>query len=145
VLAALLVLVTLLLLKELRLLCFDPGFGEAHGWPAARLDLLLLGLLLALLVIGLQIVGLVLALALVVVPPASARLWTDRLGRMLPLAACFGAAGGWLGAALSAALPRLPTGPAIAPKRGIVAVALRRARLARALHAAVPGSERPAP
>lgn len=154
-LAGLLVLVTLLLLKELRLLCFDPGFAEAHGWPAARLDLLLSGLLLALLVIGLQIVGLVLALALVVVPPATARLWTDRLGRMLPLAAGFGAMGGWLGAALSAALPRLPTGPAIvlvlavlfvaslllAPKRGIVAVALRRARLARALRAAGPGSE----
>ncbi|BCX17802.1 MAG: hypothetical protein KatS3mg117_1484 [Geminicoccaceae bacterium] len=146
-LALLLLLLALLLGKELRLLCFDPGFAEAHGWSTGRLDLLLIGLLLAFLVIGLQIVGLVLALALLVVPPATARLWTDRLGRMLPLAAVTGALAGWLGAAFSAALPRLPTGPAIvlvaaaffvaslllAPRRGVVAVAVRRARLRRAL------------
>ena len=147
--ALLLVLVTGLFAKELRLLCFDPVHAETHGWPVARLDLLLLALLLALLVIGLQIVGLVLALALVVVPAATARLWTERLGRMLPLAAAIGAAGGWVGAALSAALPRLPTGPSIvlvlatifvaslivAPRRGLLAVAARRRRLARTLAA----------
>ena len=142
-----LLLLVLLLTKELRLLCFDPGFAEAHGWSTARLDLLLTGLLLAFLVIGLQIVGLVLALALVVLPPATARLWADRLGRMLSLAAATGALSGWLGAALSAALERLPTGPAIvlvgaglfftsllvAPRRGVVAVAVRRARLRRTI------------
>ena len=146
-LALLFLLLVLLLTKELRLLCFDPGFAEAHGWSTARLDLLLTGLLLAFLVIGLQIVGLVLALALVVLPPATARLWADRLGRMLSLAAATGALSGWLGAALSAALERLPTGPAIvlvgaglfftsllvAPRRGVVAVAVRRARLRRTI------------
>lgn len=158
-LAAALLTATLLLLKELRLLCFDPGFGEAHGWSTGRLDLLLMGLLLALLVLALQIVGLVLALALVVLPPLCARLWTDRLGRMLPLAAACGALGGWIGGALSASLPRLPTGPAIvlvlaalffaslllAPGRGVLALAVRRARLRRALEgrAAPPaGAER---
>ncbi len=147
-LAAALLLIVLLLLKELRLLCFDPTFGEAHGWPAARLDLLLAGLLLALLVIALQAVGLVLALALVVLPAATARLWAERLGRMLAIAAAVGAAGAWLGAALSASLPRLPTGPAIvlvlaglflaslllAPRRGVLALAAGRARLRRAVH-----------
>lgn len=148
-LAALLVLVTVLLLKELRLLCFDPGFGEAHGWPAGRLDLLLLGLLLALLVVGLQVVGLVLAVAIVIVPAATARLWAERLGTVLLIAAAVGAVAGYLGAALSAVVPRLPTGAAIvlvlaalflasllgAPRRGVVAVALRRARLRRRLRA----------
>ncbi len=152
--AALLVLFTSLFAKELRLLCFDPVYAEAHGWPVARLDLLLLALLLALLVIGLQIVGLVLALAVVVVPAVTARLWTERLGRMLPLAAAIGAAAGWIGTALSAALPRLPTGPSIvlvlaaiflaslivAPQRGLLALAARRRRLVRML--AVEGIER---
>ena len=146
-LAGLLVLLTGLFTKELRLLCFDPLFAEAHGWPASRLDLLLQGLLLALLVISLQIVGLVLALAVVVLPAATARLWTDRLGRMLALSAAIGATGGWVGAALSAALPHLPTGPAIvvalatiflaslivAPQRGVLALAARRRRLVRML------------
>lgn len=146
-LAASLVVVTVLLLKELRLLCFDPAFGEAHGWPATRLDLLLSGLLLAHLVIGLQIVGLVLAVAVVIVPAATARLWTERLASMLGLAMASGGFGGYLGAALSAASARLPTGAAIvlvlvvlfvaslllAPERGVLAVALRRARLRRRL------------
>lgn len=153
-LAAALVVVTVLLLKELRLLCFDPAFGEAHGWPSARLDLLLLGLLLAHLVIGLQIVGLVLAIAVVIVPAATARLWTERLASMLVLAVAVGGLGGYLGAALSAALPRLPTGATIvlvlvvlflaslllAPGRGVLAVALRRAALRRRLAAEAAGA-----
>ncbi len=160
ILAASLVAVTVLLLKELRLLCFDPAFGEAHGWPSARLDLVLVGLLLAHLVIGLQIVGLVLAIAVVIVPAATARLWAERLAAMLVLAVALGGFGGYLGAALSAALPRLPTGAAIvlvlvllfllsllaAPRRGVLAVALRRAGLRRRLAAeAAPIAARPAP
>ncbi len=158
-LAAALVVVTVLLLKELRLLCFDPAFGEAHGWPSARLDLLLVGLLLAHLVIGLQIVGLVLAIAVVIVPAATARLWTERLASMLVLAVAVGGLGGYLGAALSAALPRLPTGATIvlvlvvlflaslllAPGRGALAVAMRRAALRRRLAAEAAGAPGTAP
>lgn len=153
-LAASLVALGVLLLKELRLLCFDPAFAEAHGWPAARLDLLLVALLLAHLVVGLQIVGLVLAIAVVIVPAATARLWTERFASMLALAVSVGGLGGYLGAALSAALARLPTGAAIvlvlvvlflaslllAPGRGILAVGLRRFGLRRRLAAEAAGA-----
>jgi manganese/zinc/iron transport system permease protein len=72
--------------------------------------------------------------ALLILPGVTARFWTDRLGRMLLLAACIGAATGFLGAALSARYSLLPAGPIIvlvgsgffivsaaaAPRRGVL-------------------------
>jgi manganese/zinc/iron transport system permease protein len=46
-------------------------------------------------------------------PAAAARQWTDRLSRMIALAAAFGAAAGVGGALLSITESRLPTGPLI--------------------------------
>jgi manganese/zinc/iron transport system permease protein len=101
------------LFKEFRILCFDQDFAQAQGWPIVTLDALLMVLVVAVTVIALQSVGLVLAVALLIVPAASARFWTDRLGWMVAGSAIIGAVSGYLGASLSALLPRLPTGPVI--------------------------------
>jgi manganese/zinc/iron transport system permease protein len=132
-----------LLFKEFRLLCFDPGFAAGQGWPTVRIDLTLMGLTTLVTVIGLQTVGLILIIALLIVPPAAARFWTEKLWAMLVIAAVLGGASGWLGASLSALVPRLPAGAVIvlvagvlflfsflfAPARGVVATAWRQARL----------------
>jgi manganese/zinc/iron transport system permease protein len=132
-----------LLFKEFRLLCFDPGFAAGQGWPTLRIDLTLMGLTTLVTVIGLQTVGLILIIALLIVPPAAARFWTEKLWAMLVIAAVLGGASGWLGASLSALVPRLPAGAVIvlvagalflfsflfAPARGVVATAWRQARL----------------
>lgn len=145
--AGLATLATLLLLKEWRLLCFDPTFARAQGWNVRALDRVLLGLLLVQIVAALQIVGLVLAVAILILPAVVARLWVERLGAMLAVSAIAGALGGWLGVAISTSAPRLPAGAVIvlvwaaflltsllfAPSRGLVAAALRRTRLRRAL------------
>ena len=75
--------ILLLLLKELTLVAFDPTMARSAGYPVFALDLLLLMLVAATIVVSLQTVGNILILALVVTPPASARLLTDRLGRMM--------------------------------------------------------------
>ncbi|MGY0829892.1 metal ABC transporter permease [Azospirillum argentinense] len=132
-----------LLFKELRVLAFDPGFAAVQGWPVGALDLALMGLATLVTVIGLQTVGLILVVALLIIPPAAARFWTDRLPALTVAAAVIGALSGWLGAALSALLPKLPAGAVIvlvaggffllsflfAPARGLVAAALRQGRL----------------
>ncbi|MBK3801426.1 metal ABC transporter permease [Azospirillum brasilense] len=132
-----------LLFKELRVLAFDPGFAAVQGWPVGALDLALMGLATLVTVIGLQTVGLILVVALLIIPPAAARFWTDRLPALTIAAAVIGALSGWLGAALSALLPKLPAGAVIvlvaggffllsflfAPARGLVAAALRQGRL----------------
>ncbi|MFP4541258.1 MAG: iron chelate uptake ABC transporter family permease subunit [Opitutales bacterium] len=106
-------LASVVLLKEFTLLCFDEGFGRSQGWPVGGLDVLLLALVAAVTVVGLQAVGLILIIAFLITPAAAARFWTHDLRRMLLLAAAIGGLSGWLGAALSALLPRLPAGAVI--------------------------------
>jgi len=104
---------SLLLFKEFRLLCFDESFAAALGWPVKFLDVLLLALITAVTVAGLQAVGLILIIAFLITPAAAARFWTNQLDCMLLLSAVIGGASGWLGASLSAFFPRLPAGAVI--------------------------------
>jgi manganese/zinc/iron transport system permease protein len=104
---------TALVWKEFKLLAFDEAFGASLGLPVRRLDLAMTTMLVVAIVAGLQMVGVVLMSALLVAPAAAARQWTNGLGKMMALAAGFGAAAGVSGAVLSATTPRLPTGPTI--------------------------------
>lgn len=126
---------TVLCFKEFRLVSFDPGFASVQGWPTAWLDFAMMSLVVLVVVIGLPTVGVLLMAALLIIPPVSARFWTDRLGLMMLLAGLFGMASGMIGAAGTALKAELPTGPAIiltavvfflvslvlAPRRGLLA------------------------
>lgn len=140
-------LLALLAFKALRLACFDPAFGRSVGWRMWLADAIMMGMVVAVTSLGLQAVGIVLIIALLIIPAAAARLWTERLPRMLGVAAGLGALSGYLGASASAAAPRLPTGALIvcvcgtvfafsllfAPARGLLAATARRARLRRSI------------
>ncbi|MDP7008009.1 MAG: iron chelate uptake ABC transporter family permease subunit [Phycisphaerales bacterium] len=102
-----------LLRKELTSLCFDEQHGASQGWPVVRLDLVLMTLVAVVTVLSLQSVGLVLAVAMLIVPAASARYWCTTVGRLLIASAIIGCLGGWAGGVVSALVPRMPTGPII--------------------------------
>lgn len=106
-------LVALLLFKELRLLCFDEAFAGSRGFPVIFLDLVLMALVVVVTIIGLQAVGLILMIALLVIPAAAARFWTERMTWMTVLAAGIGAVSCMIGSAMSAIFPRLPSGAMI--------------------------------
>ena len=89
------------LLKELTLVAFDGTLAKSLGYPVFRLDLVLLLLISATIVVSLQTVGNILILALVVTPPATARLLTDRLDHMLAFSALIGIGSGVGGLYLS--------------------------------------------
>lgn len=145
--AAVSLLIVLLLYKEWRLLTFDPAFGTSLGFPIAKLELLLLGMAAAMVVIGLPAVGVVMMAALLILPAAAARFWTNRLGVMSTLAAMFGGGIGLVGVFLSAIFDDLPAGPTIvllgaalfvvsmlvSPGRGLIAVQNRERRSERLL------------
>lgn len=105
------VVVITLLYKELLVCSFDPGFARASGLPTRVLHHGLMLLLAFAVVIALQAVGVVLVSAMLITPAAAAYLLTDRLHRMLLLAAGFGVLAGVLGAFLSFLGNNLPTGP----------------------------------
>lgn len=141
-----LVLVTLVF-KEFRLIVFDPDFARVQGWPVLRLDLVLMGLIALATVFGLPMVGVVLMAAMLILPGAAARFWTDRLGILLTLATVFGLAIGLVGTSLSARFSGMPAGPIIvlvgttvflisvlvAPKRGLLGRAIASWRFRRVL------------
>lgn len=111
--AALCLAVVLLLYKEFKLVAFDMGFARVQGWPAGRLDLLLMGLIAVTVVIGLPAVGAVLIAAMLILPATAARFWTERLGKLLAISAALGAGAAALGTLISAEIDGLPTGPTI--------------------------------
>ena len=145
---ALAVLATWVLRRPMTLVAFDPGFAAAQGVDVRRTDLAMMALVLAVTVIGLKVVGLVMIVALLIIPPVTARFWTERSGRLVWLAGGAGAVAGWVGAALSAAAPDLPTGPIIvlvaaglfalslmlAPARGVAAALWRHRRFRARVH-----------
>lgn len=103
----------LLLYKELKLLCFDENFGATQGWPIVALDALLMALVVGVTVIGLQAVGLLLVVAMLIIPPAAARFWSERLFINGVIATAIGIVSGLLGVAGSALFPKLPAGAVI--------------------------------
>jgi manganese/zinc/iron transport system permease protein len=97
--------------KEFLVTSFDPAFARVTGLPVKVFHHGLMLLLAFSVVIALQAVGVVLVSAMLITPAAAAYLLTDRMHRMVGLAALFGLAAGVLGAFLSFLGNHLPTGP----------------------------------
>jgi manganese/zinc/iron transport system permease protein len=141
-------LVLFVFLRPIKLVVFDQGYSETLGISVQRVDFIILMVTLAVTVLGMKIVGLILIVALLIIPAVSARFWSERTNIILVTATLFGALSGYIGSAISAVSPGLPTGPIIvlccfglflfsflfAPKRGVLAVALDHYRFQKAVH-----------
>lgn len=86
VVAALALGVLVMRRKDLTLLAFDPQHARTIGLNPRVLTALLLGVLALTSVVALQVVGVVLVVAMLIIPGATARLLTNRFGRMLVIA-----------------------------------------------------------
>lgn len=142
------VLATYALRRPMTLVAFDAEHAAALGINVRLVDIAIMGLVMAVTVIGLKIVGLILVVALLIIPPVTARFWTERAERVLWIAAGIGAVSGFVGAAISASAPALPTGPIIvivstvifvvsllfSPERGVAASIVRRRRFQHRVH-----------
>lgn len=145
---ALVVAAIWVLRRPMTLVAFDAGYATALGVDTRRVDLAMMGLVMAVTVIGLKLVGLILVVALLIIPAVTARFWTNRVEVVLWTAGILGGASGYVGAALSASAPDLPTGPIIvliaaglfalsllfAPERGILAAAVSHRRFQARVH-----------
>ncbi len=148
--AVLIGIVVVVFYKEFKLVSFDSDFSTVQGWPTLLLDLTLMSLLALTAVVGLPAVGVVLMAALLIVPGAAARFWTDRLGPLLCVSGLFGfltGIGGTLAGVVASDVwdVHLPAGPVIvlagaalftvsmlaAPRRGVLARLAELLRLSR--------------
>ena len=130
--------------RALKTAVFDRDFAASLGLPVRLLDVAVTALLVVAVVIGLRTVGAILMVAMLIVPAVVARQLTDRLSRLLVIAAIAGGAVGVTGALVSVERA-VPTGPVIvlvgvgaalvvlmlAPGRGVAWQALRLARARR--------------
>ena len=107
------IIIVALFFKELGALCFDESWAAARGWSVTALDFLLTGLVAMVTVLAIQSVGMVLAIALLIIPASTALLWSRRLVVVVVVSAAGGGFSAWLGAMVSASIPRMPTGPVI--------------------------------
>jgi len=151
-LAAVALTAALVLGRAFAVVAFNERFAVTTGLPVRALDRTLAALVALVTLAGMQAVGMLLVVALLVAPPAAARLWVSRVRSLALLAGALGGASGFLGGALSAALPNAPAGAlivlvactlfslslALSPSRGLLAVARRRGALAAAARAGLP-------
>lgn len=134
------VCVTVVFFKELKLYCFDPIYSKISGTNTLLLEIILSSFVVASVIAGIQMVGVVLISALLIIPSVAARQWTNRFSTMIVLASIIGALSGLIGTLMSSLIPDLPTGPSIvliscvfvfislvfAPKKGVISQRIRR-------------------
>lgn len=127
--------------KEIKLSTFDAGLAAALGFSPGILHYSLMSLVSVTAVGAFDAVGSILVVALMIAPPATAYLMTDRLPRMLLLAALTGVASAlagywlahWLDASIAGSMATMSGALFLlaflaVPERGLVAITARRAR-----------------
>lgn len=126
------VLAAVVLLHQRRQLthyAFDRVHAHVVGVPVRRTRTLLLGLLALTVVVALQAVGVVLAVAMLIIPGATAFLLTDRMSRMLVVAPVVAAACAVVGTWASYVLDAASAGLVVVCQGAVFAVAWGVSRL----------------
>lgn len=99
-----------LLWKELKLTTFDSSLASAMGISAPVIHYTLMTLVALTAVASFQVVGSILVIAMLIIPPATAQLCVERLGKLVLLSCAIGAAVGVLGSILAVRYDVSPPG-----------------------------------
>lgn len=113
VLSCIVIITTMTLWKEFKILTFDPIYAKSIGLPIEKYQNILLLMIVITVIIGLQTVGLILMSSFLIAPAAAARQWTDRLSTTLFLSIIFSLLATTSGTIISYQYAHIPTGPAI--------------------------------
>ena len=111
--ALIIIVLTALFWKELKLISFDVEYAKTLQIPVTFTLILYRSLLIMTIIIGIQSVGAILISSLLIAPAVGARQWTNKLGTMCILAGLFGMVSAMGGTIWSTTVQKLPTGPAI--------------------------------
>ncbi|MGF9978984.1 metal ABC transporter permease [Viridibacillus arvi] len=143
--ALIIILICLTFYKEWKLVIFDTTFAKGIGLPVNLLRFILTAITVLTIVTGIQAVGVILMSAMLIIPAATARIWSDKLVTMIIMSALLGAFSGACGTLISSLKTGLSTGPIIvitasslfvfsymfAPKRGLLVKIQQRRKIAK--------------
>jgi manganese/iron transport system permease protein len=101
IVAAVVLATAMVFARPLVLAAFDPMGARAMGHHVTTLDVLTVGIVAAVVVASIRAVGSALVVSVLVTPAATARVLTDRLVRLAPVAFVVGAVSSWIGLSLS--------------------------------------------
>jgi manganese/zinc/iron transport system permease protein len=116
--------IIMLLWKELKISSFDPALATSMGFSATLLHYLLMAMVAVTTVASFEAVGSILVVAMLIVPPATAQLLSQRLGRMVLLACVFAILSAVLGYWLAARWNAAPAGAMAVVAGGMYALAV---------------------
>ena len=111
--AGLILVVSILLQNQWKLMIFDPIYAQSIGLPVTLLKIHLTALIVMTIVTGIQVVGVILMSALLIIPAATAKLWIKTVPTMLIFSGILGGFSGVLGTYISSLKTGLSTGPII--------------------------------
>lgn len=120
--ASLTVVVLAAIYRTLIAECFDPAFLKAVGGRGGLAHVLFLVLVVVNMVAAMQALGTLMAVGLMMLPAASARLWTISIGRMIAVAVLVAMASS-IGGLLVSYHADLPSGPSVILAAGAVYLA----------------------
>lgn len=123
-----------LLHRGLQLYSFDPLYFKSIGFPERLIRFVLSGMTVIMVTLGIQAMGVILMAALLIIPPAAAKFWVNRMRPLIVLSVIFGLLSSLFGTYASFTATHMPTGPWIvviasfilfismllAPQRGIL-------------------------
>lgn len=137
------ILFVVTLWKELKIVAFDPALAAAIGIPVATVHYLFMTLVAGVAVASFESVGSILVVAMLIVPPATAAYFSDRLGWMIAWAVAVSATSAVFGYLVAATLNTSVAGAMavvagvqfalavfLAPRSGLVSRWLRNQALA---------------
>jgi len=128
-LALIVIIFVALFYKQIMIVLFDAEYAKISGIPQGALNFGIFLIVALAIVIGVRCVGVVLMSAMLIAPAAAARQFTNRLPKMLLLAAIFGVLSAFWGVYGSLLLSEkiqghyfVPTGPMIVVVSGLLAL-----------------------
>lgn len=101
-----------MIFRPLIMECFDPDFLKSAGTSGVRYHLLFLTLVVLNLVGGFQALGTLMAVGLMMLPAAAAKMWSDQIWKLMILSCFFALLSGFAGLLISFYY-NLPSGPSI--------------------------------
>lgn len=99
--------------RQITIFCFDHEYAYSLGIKRARLDIMLLLLIIIQVIIGIQAIGLLMVSSMFIIPVVTAKFWTQCLNVLIILSIIVSVLCGYIGAMVSANSTNFPTGAVI--------------------------------